>query len=110
MIAAVAICIVEVIRLVLDPDPVRRERGADEATDVLGGVGAFGRHAFAMAICAALALDGPSATVEAQLNALAEIATYGELPDDARDLLRAIDRSTLDDLAKSQLDELLSDR
>lgn len=104
---AVARCVAEVMRLILDPEPAGRERGADEATDVLGGVGALGRDALAMAICVALAMGGPTTTIEAQLNALAEIETYGALSEDVFAFLRSIDVSRFDAAAERQLQEIL---
>jgi hypothetical protein len=85
---------IELIHRITSTEPRTRELAADEVTDVVKSLGAFGPVVANVLVTARLCEDDLAAQ-EAQLHALDELDEWGFVTDEVRELLSRIDIATV---------------
>ncbi|MFJ3805170.1 hypothetical protein ACIPWE_02175 [Streptomyces sp. NPDC090073] len=97
----------QLVRVLLDPDPAVRERAADEVNDCLSAYSPAQASALATLLSAAAASEANTKTLEAQLHAILELMATGHVGPGHVSQLQDIDLAKLPTDIRDYVHDLL---
>lgn len=97
----------KVVRKIVDVEARVRERGADEATDLLGAYSASDATALATVLAATATAENDHRVLESQLHAILELSSTGHVRVTDIAHLREIDTTQLPTGLREYIDDLL---